>query len=243
MDQEKEKLDLAEAAAPGKSSLKSHIRSRVALVKNRLRLPVNTSVVASAVSDYLEVSQKNPKLRHFGILQKLSGQKRDAVSAINSAVPIPMMINAPEGQLRRALRDMVREEKEMLNESSFVPPAVLILQRQAIRMFPNGQRIALYTDNKYGLTFPVPYDQSGAGFGVQTMGSGPVNSIRGYVSEETVPVIFASGEEIQVEKSTMEKISKVYESLNEENRQRLKDMVLENQETFNKVKQFALLIK
>ena len=41
----------------------------------------------------------------------------------------------------------------------------------------------------------------------------------------------------------MDKIKSVFDSLNEENKQRLSDMVLESPETFNKVKEFALLIK
>ena len=137
----------------------------------------------------------------------------------------------------------MKEEPEQLNEQ-FNPPAMLVLKRQAIRVFPNGQRVVMYSDNKYGLTFPVPYDYD-RGFGVVntsgTMQNQP--AAKGYVNEEFVPVLFATGEEIQVEKETMDKIAQVYNSLNEENRERLKDMVLENQETFDKVKQFALLIK
>lgn len=241
---EKGNNNLTEALGKSQSgSIKQKIKTRVSLVKNRLRLPVNASVAAAAVNNYLDVSAKNPKLSHYGILQKLSGQKRDALSAVNSAIPIPLLVNAPDGQLRRALRDVLKEEPEQLNEQ-FNPPAMLVLKRQAIRVFPNGQRVVMYSDNKYGLTFPVPYDYD-RGFGVVntsgTMQNQP--AAKGYVNEEFVPVLFATGEEIQVEKETMDKIAQVYNSLNEENRERLKDMVLENQETFNKVKQFALLIK
>lgn len=241
---EKGKNNLTEARDGSQGgSIKQKIKERVSLVKNRLKLPFNAAVAASAVHNYIEMSSKNPKLSHYGILQKLSGQKRDAISAVNSAIPIPLLVNAPDGQLRRALRDVLKEEPEQLNEQ-FNPPAMLVLKREAIRVFPNGQRVVMYTDNKYGLTFPVPYDYD-KGFGVvNTMGTMRNQpGQRGYVSEETVPVIFASGEEIQVEKETMDKIAQVYNSLNEENRERLKDMVLENQETFDKVKQFALLIK
>ena len=239
-------LVLAEARkgdSQGVGSLKQKIKSRVSLVKNRLRLPVNASVAATALNKYVEVSQKNPKLSHYGILQQLGAQKRDAVSTINSAIPIPMLVNAPDGQLRRALRDVLKEEPEQLNEQ-FNPPAMLVLKREAIRVFPNGQRVVMYTDNKYGLTFPVPYDYD-KGFGVvNSMGKMQNNPApKGYLNEETVPVIFATGDEIQVEKSTMEMISKVYDSLNEENKLRLQDMILESEETFNKVKQFAALIK
>ena len=245
MDSENiDNVELNEAAPQKKPNIKQHIRNRVTLVKTRLKLPVSASLAADAVSDYVENLQKNPKLTHYNVLQKLNTQKRNAVSQISSAVPIPTILNSSEGQLRRVLRDVVKEEKQNLNEAAFVPPAVLVLQRQAIRMFPNGQRVAMYTDNKYGLTFPIPYDQSGTGFGaVSTMGSGPVNSMKGYVNEEFVPVVFASGEEIQVEKSTMNKINEVYHSLNEENKTKLNDMILESKDSFEKVKQFALLIK
>ena len=124
------------------------------------------------------------------------------------------------------------------------PPAVLIMRRKSVRQFPNGQRVALYVDNKYGLTFPVPYDQSGTGFkSMNTVSPGPLNAQRGYVNEEVLPVVFSTGEEINVEKDIMDKIKSVFDSLNEENKQRLSDMVLESPETFNKVKEFALLIK
>jgi len=230
--------------------IRQRIRDRVSLVKNRLKLPVSASTAAAGIADYVNVSQKNPKLSHYRILQKLSAQKRDAVSAVNSALPIPMIVNAPDTQLRRALRDTLREEKMNLNEE-FNPPAMLLLKRQAIRLFPNGQRVALYMDNKYGLTFPVPYDTSGAGFGaaLNTVSSGPIGTaktggpIAGYVNEEYVPVLLSTGEEIPVERSVMTKIHEVYESLNEENKQKFSDMLLENEETFNKAKEFALNVK
>lgn len=226
------------------------IKDRVSLVKNRLKLPVNASTAATAISDYVNIAQKNPKLSHYRILQKLSGQKRDAVSTVNSAMPIPMIVNAPDTQLRRALRDALREEKMNLNEE-FNPPAMLLLKRQAIRLFPNGQRVALYMDNKYGLTFPVPYDTSGAGFGaaLNTVSSGPIGAaktggpIAGYVNEEYVPVLLSTGEEISVEKKVLDKIYEVYNSLNEENKQKYSDMLLENTDTFTKAKDFALSIK
>jgi hypothetical protein len=236
-----ENLELTEAKSNG--AAKQRIKSRISLVKNRLRLPVNAAVASTAVTDYVNISQKNPRLSHYGILQKMSGPRRDALSAINSAVPVRMIVNAPDTQLRRTIRDILKEQKMELNEQ-FNPPAMLLLKREAIRMFPNGQRVALYVDNKYGLTFPVPYDQSGTGFkSMNTVSPGPLNAQRGYVNEEVLPVVFSTGEEINVEKDIMDKIKSVFDSLNEENKQRLSDMVLESPETFNKVKEFALLIK
>lgn len=253
MDQiDNENLDLSEASESkpkGNDSIKQKIKSRVNLVKNRLRLPVNASIASNGLTDYVNMSMKNPKLSHYGILQKLPGQKRDAVSKINSAIPIPMIVNAPDNQLRRALRDILREQKMALNESSFNPPAMILLKRQAIRLFPDGKRVALYADNKYGLVFPIPYDASGAGFNaLNTVSQGPITAAKtampGYVNEEVVDdkviILFATGDELIVEQEVMDKINHVYNSLNEENRQRMSDMILESEESFNKVKEFAL---
>lgn len=52
--------------------------------------------------------------------------------------------------------------EKTLNPIRGTPPAMLVLQRRGIREFPNGQKIALYTNQKYGLTFSVPYGGSSA---------------------------------------------------------------------------------
>ena len=37
------------------------------------------------------------------------------------------------------------------------PPAMLVLKRRGVRVFPDGQKVALFTNDHYGLTFSVPY--------------------------------------------------------------------------------------
>ena len=46
-----------------------------------------------------------------------------------------------------------------LNEAkeSLDPPAVLIMKRKSVRMFPNGQRVALYYVDKINKYVTVPY--------------------------------------------------------------------------------------
>jgi hypothetical protein len=110
-----ENLELTEAKSNG--AAKQRIKSRISLVKNRLRLPVNAAVASTAVTDYVNISQKNPRLSHYGILQKMSGPKRDALSAINSAVPVRMIVNAPDTQLRRTIR-IKRTVQSSCNASS-----------------------------------------------------------------------------------------------------------------------------
>lgn len=55
------------------------------------------------------------------------------------------------------------------------PAALLVLRRRGIRVFPDGQRVALYTNDKYNLTFMVPFGG--------THSPGPLMAVK---NEETV---------------------------------------------------------
>lgn len=139
--------------------------SRISYLRSRLGLSVSPQIVSKAIDQYSQISKKNRNLSHFRILAKMQQNQRDALTQVSSAVPLPALVNASDSQFQRIVKDVVREENEMLNEETS-PPAVLLLKRQAIRQFPNGQRVALYTDNKLNLTFTVPYDATGRGLSV-----------------------------------------------------------------------------
>ena len=67
-------------------------------------------------------------------------------------------------QVRRAVREdteEVTDEPVMLQEDKD-PPLVLVIKRKAIRMYPDGTRIALYYNEKLKKYFSVPY-QYGSG--------------------------------------------------------------------------------
>lgn len=53
-----------------------------------------------------------------------------------------------------------RELRVKLNESmsnETIPAPMLILRRRGIRVFPDGGRVAMYTNDKYNLIFTIPY--------------------------------------------------------------------------------------
>lgn len=52
-------------------------------------------------------------------------------------------------------KDLRQKLDEAASEAS--PAAMLVLRRRGIRVFPDGQRVALYTNEKYNLTFMVPF--------------------------------------------------------------------------------------
>ena len=56
------------------------------------------------------------------------------------------------------LRNRLNEATSMANE--VIPAPMLVLRRRGIRIFPDGRRVALYTNDKYNLIFTIPYGGS-----------------------------------------------------------------------------------
>lgn len=54
----------------------------------------------------------------------------------------------------KQLGDILEETKQ---KGPIDPPMVVVLKRRAIRIFPNGKRVALYHNDKLGLDITVPY--------------------------------------------------------------------------------------
>jgi hypothetical protein len=50
------------------------------------------------------------------------------------------------------------EEVFEINENADLPPAIL-LKRKGIRIFPDGKKVAVYTNTKLNLDIAIPYDE------------------------------------------------------------------------------------
>lgn len=58
-----------------------------------------------------------------------------------------------------------KQLRENLNEgigisADIMAPAMLILKRRGIRVYPDGQRVALYHNDRFNMIFPVPFGPS-----------------------------------------------------------------------------------
>jgi hypothetical protein len=58
----------------------------------------------------------------------------------------------------RELRTKMNENIALRDET--IPAPMLVLRRKGIRIFPDGKRVALYTNDKYNLVFTIPYGSS-----------------------------------------------------------------------------------
>lgn len=160
---------------------------------------------------------------------------------------------------RRAVKEDV--DAEPLTESAIDiphdPPVVLVLKRQAIRLYPNGARIALYYSKTLDKHFSIAYG-SGVDAPVQAesndmcavCGQTPCNctSIQESVmdtlhrivkNKQHEPVKFADGTKAKVDHYTASAITQVHKALNDENKKKFADMVHKSKAHFTRASDFA----
>jgi hypothetical protein len=123
------------------------------------------------------------------------------------------------------------DEKEMKEEVSLEeavvsePPFIILLKRTAVRLYPNGLRVATYTSDKLKREFAIPFIGKEAGL-VQ--------------STEEYQFKLNDGTVITIDEETDIAFENVYEKLDEENKQKFFEMLYESKETFEKLKEFVL---
>jgi len=151
-------------------------------------------------------------------------------------------------QARRAVREEVEvevtEEPVILQEDKD-PPLVLVIKRKAIRMYPDGTRIALYYNERLKKYFSVPY-QYGSGM------DAPIQSEEVEITEAVMDTLhkivndkqaksvkFASGHTRKVDHFTASAITQVHKALNDDNKKKFADMVHKSPTHLQKAADFA----
>jgi hypothetical protein len=169
---------------------------------------------------------------------------------------------SPSGRKVRAHRkkigdtnpDMQADEKELKEDTIVIqeqqkgdPPFVLVLKRKAFRLYPNGMKIALYYNDKLGKYFSVPYstekniDAPLQAEEVQLEEEKEVmDHIHDIVKEKQArKVKFANGKHAMIDGYTASAIKQVHDSVNDENKAKLRKMVHSGPEGLHKVASFA----
>ena len=138
------------------------------------------------------------------------------------------------------------DEVESLKESKDSPhdmPAMLIMRRKSIRQMANGQKVALYYVDKLDKYVTIPY---GENTWFTTMESTEpvkedvIERLQNIVEGQSAKnVHFENGRNMRVDVRTAKAILNVYESLNEENKNKIADVAGKSKEHFGKVVDFA----
>ncbi len=141
-------------------------------------------------------------------------------------------------QMFTKTKQTIREEVE-LNEGPMDtplvpdPPVILVIKRKAVRLYPDGTRIALYWSDKIKRVFSLPY-----GPAVQ-----PVIQAEEYVQElmESDELLLNDGNKITLSEESKQQIINTYEQLDEESKDYFWQQLTESVSTFGKLYEFCRL--
>ena len=201
-------------------------------------------------------------MRHkkTGDIARLSKPHRDILSKYNDALSAAALSSTQSLMaVRRNLMNSVDfTDKEQISESvlrdEVNPPPMLVLKRKGIRIFPDGRRVAMYTNDKMGLVFTIPYRGSGTQSevipGVQAEETEldeileSFEQLQKYASQEEPKsksrhFKFADGTKMPVAHGVAKAMHMVHGALNPENQKKYQAM-LSDPKGFSKAADFAI---
>ena len=221
------------------------------------------SIVEEEKSDYSKfdtlvragLANKAQMQRIHKILDKMGEDKPQFNNAdrmiiqnlFNKMVDLISNNKAINMQARRAVKeDEDFIEVEQLDEANPgpTPPYVLLLKRKAIRLYPDGTKIALYHNKQINKYFSVPYDTPVEVAAIQAeeveITEAVMDTLHKIVNDKQAQSVkFASGHTRKVDHFTASALTQVHKALNDDNKKKFADLVHKSPEHFMKASDFA----
>ena len=141
------------------------------------------------------------------------------------------------GRARQAVREELEEARMDSVGSAYPlmpdPPAVLVIKRKAVRLYPDGTRIAMYWSDKLKRVFSVPYGPSI---------DNPIQAEE-YIRElvESEELLLNDGNIISLNEETKQQIINTYSQLEENSKNLFWQQLTESVTTFGKLYEFCRL--
>jgi hypothetical protein len=141
------------------------------------------------------------------------------------------------GRARQAVREELEEARMDSVGSAYPlmpdPPAVLVIKRKAVRLYPDGTRIAMYWSDKLKRVFSVPYGPSI---------DNPIQAEE-YIRElvESEELLLNDGNIISLNEETKQQIINTYSQLEENSKNLFWQQLPESVTTFGKLYEFCRL--
>ena len=140
---------------------------------------------------------------------------------------------------RQAVREELEEATRMDSPLVPVPPIILVIKRKAVRLYPDGTRIALYYNDKMKRYFSVPYGTPAADVaGIQAESF--IDELRAMsnLTEETT-LELQDGSQVELDVLMVNRIVYAYDGLEEDNKQKFVDLLTSSEESFDKAYEFC----
>ena len=158
---------------------------------------------------------------------------------------------SPSGRKVRAHRitfgTKTNEEYELTEaplDADKDPPFVLVLNRKAIRLYPNDIKVAIYYNKKLDKYFSIPYG-SGVNAPIQAeeteqIEEAVMDQLHKIVADKQAQSVkFGDGSTRKVDHFTASAITQVHNALNDENKKKFADMVHKSPAHLAKASDFA----
>jgi hypothetical protein len=117
------------------------------------------------------------------------------------------------------------------------PPIILVIRRKAVRLYPDGTRIALYYSEKLKRHFSVPY---GPAFNSVIQAENFIEQLKVIQEEkEEQTVELSDGALVEFDTSMIEHILYAYSKLTEQNKEKFVESLTNTEESFNKTYEFC----
>lgn len=230
---------MEQAPSPNQSSLDRQTVSNITRLVRRGLMPAKDLPAL-----------KIAMMRHakVGDVARLPRNQRDVLQRYNAALSGAAM-GSPQS-IMALYRNVQKEELQLSEEMIGDPPMVVVLKRKGIRIFPDGKRVALYVNDKLGLTFTVPYSTSRGsenpivGVSEETDIMESLEQVAAYAQQESPKATskhmkFADGSKLKVSHGAAKAIHMVHDALNDENKKKFADM-LSHPKGFEKAAHFAM---
>jgi hypothetical protein len=140
---------------------------------------------------------------------------------------------------KQAVREELEEGTRMDSPLVPVPPIILVIKRKAVRLYPDGTRIALYYNDKMKRYFSVPFGTPESDIsGVQAESF--IDELRATVNltEETI-LELQDGSQVELDVLMVNRIVHAYDGLKEENKEKFIDLLTSSEESFDKAYEFC----
>jgi hypothetical protein len=147
------------------------------------------------------------------------------LSASGKKVRAHRIVIDKESEEEKKEKEEVKEEISLEEAVVSEPPFIILLKRTAVRLYPNGLRVATYKSDKLEREFAIPFIGKEAGLAQTT---------------EEYKLELNDGTIVTLDEETDIAFENVYEKLDEENKQKFFEMLYDSKETFQKLKEFVL---
>jgi hypothetical protein len=182
-----------------------------------------------------------------GDIGKLTRSQRDVISRYYQATAAAATGSqqAYSAARRNIMSGYELTRDDYLSESvDSNPPMMLVLKRKGIRAFPDGKRVALYTNDKLGISFTVPYNSSApedvVGIQAEETLIENIDHIANIVkTKQAKNLKFDDGSSALVDGFTASAIHQLHKAVNDQNKIKIARMVKQSPDHLAKVAAFA----